>query len=73
MKLDRNYILGRLKALGMTQRELADKVGVTESMISHVLSGKADLNTRRIGFLCEALECQPNDVYEIGERSEVSR
>ena len=73
MKLDRNYILGRLKALGMTQRELADKVGVTESMISHVLSGKADLNTRRIGFLCEALECQPDDVYEIGERSEVSR
>jgi len=45
----------KLKSTGMTQRELADKMGKKESYISRVLSGDANPTLKTIAQLEDAL------------------
>lgn len=45
--------------------ELADKVGVTISNLSILKNGKAKaIRVSTIIRLCEALDCQPGDLFE---------
>jgi len=51
---------------GLTQRELADLLGVTENTVANVESGRN--GTRKLLqaiALCLVLQCKPNDLFEI--------
>lgn len=51
------------EGVGLTQRELADKVQVTESTIRNYEKGRSALSwIERVARLCEALKCQPHDL-----------
>lgn len=51
------------KRLGLTQRQLADAVGVTESTISNWEQGRNSLEwLERVAKLCRALQCTPDDL-----------
>ena len=59
-----NNIKKLRKAHGLTQKELADKVDVTESMISQYESGKKFPSYETLLKLGEALECQVSDILD---------
>jgi len=50
------------KALGLTQSQLAEKVGVSVSYLSEIETGKKTANTRRMTQLASALDIQPYDL-----------
>ncbi len=51
----------RLKALGMTQAELGERVGFSQAAIQKLVSGKAQ-GTTKIHEIAEALQCTPADL-----------
>ncbi len=52
----------------LTQRQLADEVGVTESTISNWEQGRNSLVwLERIAKLCRALQCTPEDLIDYVE------
>lgn len=56
------------ESVGLTQRQLADQVGVTETTIRNYEKGRSVLEwIERIIKLCEALNCQPEDLIEYVE------
>lgn len=53
------------KRLGLTQRQLADEVGVTESTISNWEQGRNSLIwLERVAKLCRALNCSPEELID---------
>lgn len=48
---------------GMTQKQLAARVGVGESAVSLWLSGKREPTMSKLKRLCEALGCKAEDVW----------
>jgi putative transcriptional regulator len=59
-----------LVARGMTARELAQEVGITEANMSLLRTGKVKgVRFSSLEKICEILECQPGDLlrYEAGE------
>ncbi|WP_263970350.1 helix-turn-helix transcriptional regulator [Pseudanabaena sp. PCC 6802] len=56
------------KKLGITQRQLADSVGVTETTIRNWENNRNGVDWFvRIAKLCEALECQPEELFDYEE------
>lgn len=61
-----NNIRERRKQLGLTQQELATKVGYTDrSTIAKIEAGKIDIPQSTIVALAKALECSPGDLMGI--------
>ncbi|WP_414569429.1 helix-turn-helix transcriptional regulator [Nostoc sp. CCY 9925] len=62
------------KRLDLTQRELADLVGVTETTVRNWENNRSGVEWfERIAKLCDALRCTPNDLFgyqQIGENEE---
>ena len=59
------------EAVGLTQRELANKVGVTDTTIRNYEKGRSILEwIQRIVKLCEALKCEPKDLIDYVEAEE---
>ncbi|WP_435237456.1 LexA family protein [Psychromonas sp. PT13] len=56
-RLSKN-IKSRMKTLGLTQKQLADKAGTTQVSIHRMISGKV-LKTTKIVELAKALNCDP--------------
>lgn len=53
------------EAVGLTQRELANKVGVTDTTIRNYEKGRSVLEwIERVIRLCEALNCEPKDLID---------
>lgn len=53
------------KRVGLTQRQLADEVGVTESTISNWEQGRNSLVwLERVAKLCHALKCTPDQLID---------
>ena len=49
--------------LGLTQRELANRLGVTENTIANWESGRSGFKQfAQTVLLCNALNCQPKDL-----------
>ena len=49
------------KQKGLTQLELAKKIGVSESYICQIENGKM-ISIRKLGRLAKALGCEPKDL-----------
>lgn len=58
--------IGKLrKEAGLTQRELANSVGVTESTIANWEQGRnAKLWFERVAKLCQDLHCTPDELIK---------
>lgn len=53
------------KRLSLTQRQLADSVGVTETTVRNWENNRSGVEWfERIAKLCEALQCSPNELFE---------
>ena len=51
----------------MSVTELADRVGITIANISILKNGKAKaIRLSTLEAICQALECQPGDLFEYG-------
>ena len=57
------------KSLGLTQRQLAEKIGVANTSISNWEKGLSRPDADLIQELCRVLQLQPNDIYGTGEGS----
>ena len=51
------------KTLGLTQRQLAEKIGVSNTCISNWEKGLSRPDADMIQKLCDILHLQPNDIY----------
>ena len=63
----------RLAHCGMTGKQLAEEVGLSETQLSLFRSGKVrGVRFGTLAKMCAALECQPGDLlgYEPGEDSD---
>lgn len=57
-----DMILARRKAAGMTQEELAAKVGFSRGQVANVEGGRSDLPTKTLRIYADALKCSPRDL-----------
>ena len=57
------------KLLGLTQRQLAEKIGVTNTTISNWEKGISRPDADLIQTLCAVLHLQPNDFYGAAENN----
>lgn len=54
------------KRLNLTQRQLADMVGVTETTVRNWENNRSGVEWfERIARLCNVLQCDPTDLYEL--------
>ena len=55
----------RLRARGMTSKQLCEKVGITEANMSVLRSGRAKgLRLATLNRICYYLECEPGDLLK---------
>ncbi|MCR8967088.1 helix-turn-helix domain-containing protein [Streptococcus zalophi] len=54
-----------LKLRGITSKELAEKIGITEANLSILKTGKAKgIRFNTLIKICYELDCQPGDILE---------
>jgi len=59
----KNRIKQRRKELGMTQEELANKIGITTKWLSKLENGKVDPKLSLAYRISHYLECRIDDVF----------
>ena len=59
MKFNHSKLLGRMKEIGITQEELANRVGIKPGTLSFKLNGRSKFTTNEILAVCEVLEIDP--------------
>ena len=73
MKIGRNLSAIRMQH-GLTQAELAEAIGITNSHIAHVENGSSGISLELILKICRTLRTTPNDIlageYETEEKSD---
>jgi DNA-binding XRE family transcriptional regulator len=52
----------RRKTLGITQEELAEKVGLTRPQVTNIETGSVSTDIRRLRDFAAALDCQVDDL-----------
>lgn len=68
-----NYLADRRKALGLTQKDVADAVGVSEATVSRWESGEiANMRRDRISALAKVLHCSTDFVMTGEEQEDIS-
>jgi putative transcriptional regulator len=62
----KNRVFEQMAKSGIkTRRELAQRVGLTESNISRIVSGQVKaIRLDTLESLCKVLDCQPGDLFE---------
>lgn len=60
--LNKNEFNGALARAGMTNKELAGKIGVSKNTISSRITGKSCFNTDEIDKICEVLNITEDSV-----------
>ena len=56
-------LLEQRKAAGLSQEQLAEKVGMAQADISRIETGKTSaISLDVLNRLCRALKCQPGDI-----------
>lgn len=61
-----NYgnLLGRIRAVGMTQAEVARKVGISATTFNRKLCGHVEFTQSDIMHLCRVLEIPDNEISD---------
>lgn len=52
------------KNKNITQKELSELTGISQSFISEMEKGKYECNVALLCKLCKALKCSPNDLID---------
>lgn len=65
----RNVLTEAIKQTSLTQKELADQIGVSQSMISHYVNGRKMPALDTLSRLCSVLDLDANEILCV-ERSE---
>lgn len=55
-------IRGLLASKGMTQRQLANDIGIGESYMNKVVNGNINIRENLLWKICDALGCSPADI-----------
>ena len=63
----------RRQALGLSQRELADKLGITQANIARIEHGKQNLTVRTMAKMTAALGMRMADLFEAKAKRESKR
>ena len=67
----RRLVRKKMKAKGMVQEELAEAVGISQSLLSQILSGKRNPpSTETIAKLEKVLETEPGELLTEAKRAE---
>lgn len=53
------------KAMGLTQKQIADELGKYQSDYSEYETGKIELDYEKIITLCKRLDITPNDLFDM--------
>ena len=64
MGFDYSKLLGRIKEKGLTQNELAVKIGRDKSSLSAKLNGKSAFTTVEIDNICKVLDISNGEIVE---------
>jgi transcriptional regulator with XRE-family HTH domain len=68
------HVLGEaVKAAGLTNREVEQRLGIGSGNIYRMLDGRLDLRVRHLLALADLLEIPPGDLLELGCPDAVSR
>jgi len=60
--INNTHLILRRYALGMTQKQLAERVGIGKDQISRIESGRAMPSIKTLVTLCRTLQTNPNQV-----------
>lgn len=61
-EMDYSKLLGRIRERGMTQRTLAQAIGISESQISLKLKGAFPFKQQDIRNICDCLKIEPDEI-----------
>jgi ribosome-binding protein aMBF1 (putative translation factor) len=61
----RNYLIEQRKALGLSQRDLADRMQVTRSLIGKIETGERRLDVVEVIDYCSYLDIDPHEVVKL--------
>ena len=61
-------LIQRLKQIGMSQRDLAKEIGVTEATISRYVKGDRQPSEEMLAKIAEAIEVTPDYFTEAGDK-----
>ena len=64
-KIIGNNLKSARKAMGLTQKQIADELGKYQPDYSEYETGKIELDYEKIIYLCKRLDITPNDLFEI--------
>ncbi len=53
--LDKNRLKGAIASAGLTQNELASRIGISKNTLSSKMGGKGFFDTKQIDLICEVL------------------
>lgn len=62
----------KVRKSGMTQKEIAEKAGMTPQALNDMLNGRKIIRAEHIPIITEALGISPNDLYGIGVEKDAS-
>lgn len=62
--MEHNYskLLGRIREKGLTQKQLAEKIGITHGTLSVKLNEKYPFTTRDINAICKVLDISKGEI-----------
>lgn len=58
-------VRNRRLELGLTQQQLADKIGISRNSISSIETGQYIPTAYTVALLCKALECSFEDLFQL--------
>jgi len=67
-KMFNKKLIKRLKQIGMTQRELAKEIGVTEAAVSRYIKGEREPSEDILLKIADAIEVAPEYFAEAGDQ-----
>lgn len=62
--MGRSLLKSRIKQAGLSQKEFANRLGVTESFVSMVITGERIFSFERAVNAAEILDCDVKDLHE---------
>lgn len=74
-EMDYSKLLGRVKEKALTQKGLAEKIGVSEGQLCHKLAGHYPFKQSEIAKICNVLDISKTEVgvFFFTEKVEISQ